>query len=188
VQRRAGTVNDIDTLRAAVLREYDSYCERTGHGPCGAIAVALQRLGFGKVAGVYAISAEERDDCFESVFDSVGQVCFQHTVVIKSNGNILDIALPPDFKLASYELQNEDEDVLLGLYDEEDYRFWHEVLKASLQKKTEAVGGVPMKRGVRSSVLKRMHANRRRVADAREREEREAEAIRVLNKKQKEQS
>ena len=44
-----------------------------------------------------------------------------------------------------------------------------------------------MRRGIRSNVLKRVNANRQKAADAQEREEREAAAIRTLNQKLKEQ-
>lgn len=44
-----------------------------------------------------------------------------------------------------------------------------------------------MKRGIRGNVIKRMNANRQKLTNVKEREEREAEAIRMLNQKQKEQ-
>ncbi len=40
-----------------------------------------------------------------------------------------------------------------------------------------------MRRGIRTNVLKRVVANRQRIEEAREREEREAAAIRALNQK-----
>ena len=44
-----------------------------------------------------------------------------------------------------------------------------------------------MKKGIKRSVLLRVNANRQKAADVQDREEREAEAIRTLNQKQKEQ-
>jgi len=40
-----------------------------------------------------------------------------------------------------------------------------------------------MRRGIRSNVLQRVNANRARIVEAREREEREAAVIRALNQK-----
>jgi len=40
-----------------------------------------------------------------------------------------------------------------------------------------------MRRGIRRSVLQRVNANRTRIVEAREREEREREVIKLLNQK-----
>jgi len=40
-----------------------------------------------------------------------------------------------------------------------------------------------MRKGIRTNVLQRVNANRARIVEAREREEREREAIRLLNQK-----
>ena len=115
-------------LRAVVLHEYDSYCQRVGEGPCAPIAAALKFLGFGKFATLFAISETERDDCedLKSVFDRMpdGCVCFRHCVVIQHDGYILDVALPPDFKVIGYELIDTDQE-LAGVYaEEEEVQFW----------------------------------------------------------------
>lgn len=118
-------------LRAVVLREYDLYCEKAGQGPCGAIAVALERLGFGEEASVFAVSAEERQDCedLEGVSEDMpkGRVCLSHYVVVSPEGEILDVALPRDFKLVTYAHLNV-EPLADYFYDEQDYRFWYDVL------------------------------------------------------------
>jgi len=44
------------------------------------------------------------------------------------------------------------------------------------------------RRGIKFQIAKRITANRQRVEDAREREEREAEVLRELNRKTKEQN
>jgi len=128
-------------LRAAVLREYDSYCQRAGYGPCGAVAVALERLGFGEEASVFAVSAEERDDCedLEEVFDAMpkGRVCLTHYVVVGSQDKILDVALPRDFKLAGYAQLNV-EPLADLFYGEEDYRFWYDILSEALKERKAA--------------------------------------------------
>jgi len=47
--------------------------------------------------------------------------------------------------------------------------------------------GEHVKKGIKHNILERMSTNRARIAEAREREEREAAAIRALNQKPKEQ-
>ncbi len=44
-----------------------------------------------------------------------------------------------------------------------------------------------MRKGIKRSVLQRVNTNRTRIAEAREREEQEAEALRALSQKAKEQ-
>jgi hypothetical protein len=110
-----------ENLRKAVLREYDFYSDRRRVGPCGAVAVALSRLGFGKVARIYAISDEDRPDCVNCAFP--------HYVVVTPEEKILDVSLPSDFRCVGYEeppdLCGDDvhqDDAFL--WDEEDYSFW----------------------------------------------------------------
>ena len=141
--KQAARPNDtLVLLRAAVLREYDAYCESTKCGPCGAIAVALSRMGFGKVARVYAISTEEREDCDLSedcarpIEGLAGRFYLQHFAVLDSRGDIFDIALPPDFMLRCYEIicsfEDNDSETETDLWEEEDFSFWQAVLSRAL--------------------------------------------------------
>lgn len=115
-------------LRKVVLRDYDRACNRTDCGPCGAIAVALSRLGFGTVVSVKAISEEDREDCFEHEF--------LHFAVLQPSGLLLDVALPDDFKLLGY-IDHEvckdnlppDDEFLGQMWGEEEYTFWEHTFR-----------------------------------------------------------
>jgi hypothetical protein len=121
-------------LRAAVLREYDHYTERKQSGPCGAVAVALSRLGLGSIVQLTALSEEVRPDCdLEDEHDGHG---FSHFAVMTPDNEILDVSLPPDFNLIGYtDVWSRDEDDMeLGcLWDEDDYAFWLGVLAPIVQ-------------------------------------------------------
>ena len=136
-----------DKLRQAFLENYQTYDDCfPSAGPCGAVATALARLGFGVVARIYAITEKERPDCVPVMHGT--SWCLPHYVV-KGNYGVLDVALPPDFKLAGYEegttlvcglLPHEDD---IGvIYDERHFKFWFDIfapIVSDFQKRGAAI-------------------------------------------------
>lgn len=114
-----------ETMRAAVVKAYEARTQETGIGPCGAIAVVLDRMGLGVVASCTVVG---------HFADGMYTEDFAHYVAVNNDGNVLDIALPPGFRVKRYD------DVYpykFGdtpadeLWTEEDYQFWANVLKGT---------------------------------------------------------
>jgi hypothetical protein len=115
-------------FRKTVVDNYDSFTNVRKVGPCGAIAVALSRLGFGNVVRLYAISRIGEDGQLPPFpsddWSTENCTRLPHYAIRTPQGEILDISLPPNFELAGYD---DEEDLGSHLHeDEESWSWWTE--------------------------------------------------------------
>ena len=91
-------------LRQAVLKHEDDFSTRfpkAAKSLCGYVALALNQLGYGKIARIYVkTDVDFKNMCVPAMEGDGWEL--PHYVVIEPTGNILDVSLPEGFVATGY--------------------------------------------------------------------------------------